>query len=158
MEIIKNFFKWLYSCRYLNDFNKSKNLLIYTNIAFFIVTFLSLKYCKKNIKDMISIFLIFTMGIVSTIYHYNQCHSGKKTQVQKWINLDVSLAILTCFIILPLYYKNINLKICILVLICLILFFVPSTNNIYVYCHSLWHIMVGVTFYFLVINNNSSNL
>ena len=74
--------------------------------------FLKLKYCK-NFKDMISIILIFIMGIVSTIYHYNQCHSEKKTLVQKWISLDVSLAIFTCIIILPLYYKNINLKICI---------------------------------------------
>ena len=106
---------------------------------------------------MISIILIF-INIVSTIYHYNQCHSEKKTLVQKWISLDVSLAIFTCIIILPLYYKNINLKICILILICLILFFIPYTNNIYVYSHSLWHIMVGLTLYFLIINNNSNNL
>ena len=34
MEIIKKFCKWVYSCRHLNNYNKSKNLLIYTNIAF----------------------------------------------------------------------------------------------------------------------------
>jgi hypothetical protein len=157
MEIIKNSLKWLYSCRYLNEHDNSKNLLIYTNTIFFIVAFITIKFKKnfneKKIKHIVAIILIFTMGIISTLYHYTQCHNISESYINKWLNLDVTVALISTSIILPMYYKNIDLKILILILITIILFVIPSSNNLYIICHSFWHLFVGLIFYFLIIND-----
>lgn len=147
---------WFFNLKHLyKEDNNLKNLLIYTNFIFFIVVFSLIKVRNNNnLKHYITYFLIIIMGLVSSKYHHCQCHSSSYKKANNWQNIDVLMAISLSIIGMSIYSKNINIKSFISILITLSLFVFPSkNNNMYIIFHSIWHIMVGLVIYLLIIDD-----
>lgn len=159
MNIISRNIDWVLSIKNLYNYKYTKISLLYTNIIFIIVIFVILNY-KNNInknrtKYYTSLLLLFLMSVFSYKYHDCQCYSNKKNKILKWQKADILLSIILAITFFTLYFKNINLSIIILSSISLFLFVSPPANNdnIYIIFHSLWHILVGVICYLLIIND-----
>ena len=160
MTILSNSVKWLFSYTPLNLYdNNNKNILIFTNVFLILVSLYILKK-KRNNKNLFTIFLLVCMCIISCIFHYKQCHHHSYDNIKKWGNIDVILALFLTFIVIYFYCKSINLKIVILGMIGLFLFCLTPSNtstNIYIYSHSMWHIIVGLIIFLLIINDKDLN-
>lgn len=160
MNIIYKIKNWIFYMRNLYGFNNIKSVLLYTNIIFIITIILILRY-KKNIKNnriknYVSLLLLFIMSIISCKYHDCQCYSNKKNIILKWQKVDILVSLIITFYFFILYFKNINLYILLLSGFSIVLWAAPplnNNNNLYVLCHSLWHILVGVICYLLIIND-----
>ena len=156
---MNNFLNWLQSTPYLYNYNNFKNILIYSNIIFILICLLVIKY-KKNYnknytKYSLSLLLVFIMGIISAKYHHCQCYNTFNG-FKKWFKIDVLFAFIISLICITCYYKNINKKIIYLIILLIILFsYSPDKNklNIYIITHSLWHILVSIIFFLLIIND-----
>jgi hypothetical protein len=160
MDIISKSKKWLFTFTiYSKSDNKLKHLLIYSNIIFFIVSLMIIQnkndFHKKKYKHIITLIGVLSIGIISTLFHHCQCNEVSNEKILFFHKLDINFAIFLSSIILVLYFKNINRTILVLIFITLLLFTHPyyKTHNIYFVTHSLWHIMVGVVLYLLVIND-----
>lgn len=159
MNIISRKIQWVLSIKNLYNSKYTKISLLYTNIIFIIVIFVILNY-KNNIyknrtKYYTSLLLLFLMGVFSYKYHDCQCYSNNKNKILKWQKADIVLSIILAITFFTLYFKNINFYVLSLSGIALFLFLSPPANNdiIYIISHSLWHILVGVISYLLIIND-----
>ena len=154
-----NFIDWMESAPYLYNYNNHKNILIYSNIIFILIAICIIKY-KKNYhehytKYSLSILLITIMGFVSGKYHHCQCHETHNN-FKKWFKIDILFAFIISLVCLTCYYKNINEEIIYLIIFTIIIFsYAPDENNLHIYIitHSLWHILVSLIFFLLIIKD-----
>lgn len=130
-----NIINYLLSCYDLEKFpHNKKYMLILSNLIFLPISF---KYQ--------SIFFVF---VISSLYHYFQCcNCGTKNQ-NKFQIADTFLVTLFCFYFI--YIKKENISILTLLLFgygLYIWFFKCKNENDYIYYHSLWHIVSGLSLY-----------
>lgn len=153
MNIIYNYF---FRIRKLNKFNNTKSILVYTNIIF-IITIIIVLNCKKNIKikDYISSIIIFLIALFSSKFHNCQCYSNKEKLILKWQKIDTIWSLIVILIFSMIYFRNINVYVLFLSGIAMFLWLIPPSNNhkLYIICHSLWHIMIGIICLLLMIND-----
>lgn len=159
---------WLFNTRSLYDTkNKHKDLIIYSNLVFLIIVILIIFLKKDKLKNnklyTISLLLILLMGIISSVYHYHQCYDNNIDNVKHWLKCDVIFAIILCILFFILYYKNVNIFVIILIIFSLYLFIDCCSHNHnhteenkddkYIYMHSLWHIVVALIVFILIIRD-----
>ena len=138
IKTIYSFFTNIDEYHLYNYTGFEKNLLIYSNIIYIILFLLFINL--KNIKNNNYIYILIIIFLISTYYHYNQCHSNDITKFKNCYKIDLIMCICISIIIYHNIKIKLNSKIIILFLISLILFCVVFTIKAYIYCHSLWHI------------------
>ena len=151
MTNLNKFINIIASKNYLYDYNNYKKfLLIITNIIFFIGAYIL--YNKNEKRKNIYIFFLICAGIVSTIYHINQCYSPNYKNFKNSQGWDIILVSLMFIYFIFNEFRNINLKSFILLILAFIFWFKGDSNyDRYIYYHSLWHIFGGL-FVFSMLN------
>jgi hypothetical protein len=145
--LIDNLFYYMTRTKYLGTSQRNdKYLLVFTNFIFLYVFYLL--YKQNNVTKRTYILII--VFLISSIYHFNQCHNHSRGLIDTCNIIDfITCSIIGIYLLLFNYHK-INLKIILLFL--LSLYFLDRYSNIteYIYCHSIWHILMGITVYYIL--------
>ena len=127
--------------------NNSKQLLVYSNIIYLIVFLLILKQDIPN--KILAIFLLLTVFATSTFYHYIQCNHDNYNYYCNSKLCDVSVVIGATLLIILLVKIKLNIFLILLIIIAIYFFMKYETLDIYIYSHSIWHVLTGIIIYFI---------
>ena len=145
--MFNNLFKFITRSRHLGAVERNdKYLLIITNIVF-LITFYKLYKRNKVTKRTHLLLLIF---LISFIYHTIQCHHSNHKLIDYCLYVDLLNNLVIGIIALYSYHNKINLKIVLLTFLSFFIFTRPNSLTQYIYCHSLWHVLMGINMYLLL--------
>ena len=124
-----------------------KSLLILSNLIYIIILLLLIRLDIKNKWYLVILFVsIFT---ISSIYHYYQCYNSNYNYYTTLKCCDIIFILFFIIVTFALYKIKMNLKIILLLIISLIIWNKQNDKNLYVYYHSLWHILSGLTVFLI---------
>ena len=141
-------FNYMTQTKYLGKVDRNdKYLLVLSNFIFVYVFYILYKQKKISKK----IYLLIFIFLISSVYHFNQCRNHNNNIVDLCIIMDFFTSVIIGFILLFCNYNKVNLKVILLLIVSF--FLLDKGNNIteYIYCHSLWHVLMGITLYLLLI-------
>lgn len=145
---IKNWYFRDHKLLHLHDYKCcSKPLLIFSNLIYIIILLLLIRLEIKNKWFIIILFI--SIFFISTIYHYYQCYSPNYNNYTMLKYCDIISIFVFVFLTFLFYKIKINFKIIILFIISLIIWNRQDNKKIYIYTHSLWHILSGITLFFI---------
>lgn len=145
--MILKLFNYMTTTKYLGKVDRNdKYLLVFSNLIFVYIFYILYKQNKISKRTYLLIFIF----LISSVYHYNQCNNHNNNMIDFCNLIDVITCIIVGIILISGNYKKINLKV--ILLLILSFFLLDKYNNIteYIYCHSLWHVLMGITLYLLL--------
>ena len=145
--MISQLFNYMTEAKYLGKIERNdKYLLVISNLIFVYVFYIL--YKKKKITKRTNLLLV--VFLISSIYHFIQCHNHNNDIVDLCIQIDVITCFIAGLILLSGNYKKIDIKVILLLVISFLLLDKTSNFTEYIYCHSLWHILMGINIYLLL--------
>ena len=154
--MIVNFYNYMTNTLHLhNEKRYDKQLLILTNFVF-IYIFYILYNKKQNYYNYDSnnfnklYYLLILIFFVSSIFHFMQCNHSHKPYTDVCSKIDVITCFSVSIFVLIFYYHKINLQIMLLFLLSIYLLNRWGSVTEYIYCHSMWHITIGIVIYLVL--------
>lgn len=145
--MILKLFNYITTTIYLGKVDRNdKYLLVFSNLIFVYIFYILYKQNKISKRTYLLIFIF----LISSLFHYNQCHNHNHNMVDFCILMDVFTCAIVGFILIFYNYNKINFKVILLLIISFFLLDRYKDNTEYIYCHSLWHIFMGITLYLLL--------
>ena len=150
--MISKLFNYMTTTKYLGGINRNdKYLLVFSNLIFVYIFYILYKKKKLSKKKLSKrLYLLIVIFVISSIYHFIQCQNHHNDIVDICIQIDVITCFIVGFILILSNYKKIDLKVILLLVISFLLLDKSSNFTEYIYCHSLWHILMGITLYLLL--------
>ena len=145
--MIFNLYNYMTKSLHLYNENRyDKQLLVFSNFIFIYIFYI----IHKKYKNKKIIYVLILIFFISTIFHFMQCNHSHK----QYTNICSKIDVITCFsvsiLVLIFYYHKLNLQIIILFLVSIFLLTKHKSVTEYIYCHSAWHITIGIAIYLLL--------
>jgi hypothetical protein len=145
--MILKLFNYMTTTKYLGNIERNdKYLLVFSNLIFVYIFYILYKQNKISKRTYLLIFIF----LISSFYHFNQCHNHNNNMVDLCVLMDFFTCVIIGFILLFCNYNKVNLKVILLLILSFFLLDRYKYNTEYIYCHSLWHIFMGITLYLLL--------
>lgn len=133
----------------------SKSLLILSNLIYIIIL---LYLLRINIKNKLFIIIsCCTIFIISSIYHYYQCYSSNYKNYTILKCCDITFVGIFVMITLLLFKIKLNFRIIVLLILSIIVWQKRVNKELYVYFHSAWHILSGLTLFVFLYETRDKN-